>query len=137
MSCSELGVPHSGHGLACARARASRRIVTAPQLSHRTTGSTFPPHASQGGRSSTRTVIRPIPPEAPLDSNRGKRVSSDSRGILRPSRVAVATRIYSGSWTFARCYHEGFEGWSGPSSCATDILARTRGRRRTDAYGSG
>src|SRR5207249_1628650 len=76
-------------------------------------GNTFPPHALQGGRSSTRTVTYSIPPEPPRISTRGKRVPSDSRGILRPSRVAISTRIYSGSWTFARCYHEGFEDGAG------------------------
>src|SRR5947208_10303049 len=54
-----------------------------------------------------------MPPESPSDFDRGKRVPSDFRGILRPSRVAIATRIYSGSWTFARCYHEGFEDGAG------------------------
>src|SRR6267143_2839265 len=113
MTCHGFKVPHSEHKEALSRERASRRIATAPQLAHRTTGNTFPPHALQGGRSSTRTVIRTIPPGSPSDGDRGERMSSDSRGILRPSRVAVATRIYSGSWTFARCYHEGFEDGAG------------------------
>src|SRR6267378_2080202 len=113
MTCHAFRVPHSEHAAVQPRERASRRIVTAPQLSHRTTGNTFPPHATHGARSSTRTVIRAIPPESPSDCDRGERMSSDSRGILRPSRVAVATRIYSGSWTFARCYHGGFEDGAG------------------------
>src|SRR5256885_11700152 len=113
MSSHELSVPHSEHGAVQPRDRTSRKIVTAPQLSHRTRGNTFPPHALQGGRSSTRTVTSSMPPESPSDFDRGKRVPSDSRGILRPSRVAIATRIYSGSWTFARCYHEGFEDGAG------------------------
>src|SRR5439155_825597 len=38
MSSHELGVPHSGHGAVQPRDRTSRKIVTEPQLSHRTEG---------------------------------------------------------------------------------------------------
>src|SRR5207247_9811850 len=73
----------------------------------------LPPHALEGRSSSTAAATYSTPPGAPRISTRGKRVPRDSRGILRPSRVAISTRIYSGSWTFARCYHEGFEDGAG------------------------
>src|SRR2546429_8487299 len=92
-----------------------------------------------------------MPPESPSDFDRGKRVPSDFRGILRPSRVAIATRVYSGSWTFARCYHEGFEDGTGrhpvrrlfrpehgeDGERSRSILEAVRDRRRDRAYESG
>ena len=53
---ADLAVAYEGTGLRLQRSGDEWQIVTAPQLSQRTRGNTFPPHALHGGRSSTRTV---------------------------------------------------------------------------------
>src|SRR6266571_1303205 len=105
MTCHGLKVPHSGHGAAHSSWSASWRIDAAPHESHRTSGNNLPPHALHRGKSSTRALTEGAPGErlAPA-RKRGRRVPSPCGGILRPSRVACATSLYTRLWTFARRY---------------------------------